>query len=122
MSVVDLPFLPLGQHMMSFSLKGYYNSLSGQRGSHTLRRVRWCRVEAKLIELTVCDLYKLTLRVWLAILVGVVFTTETFVRLLYVLFRCRSVHCLTKPKSSILFVSVATCVTHNRELCIGLLH
>jgi hypothetical protein len=43
-------------------------------------------LEAEAVRLTVCDLYKLILRAWLMILVGMVFTTETFVRLLYVLF------------------------------------
>ena len=53
------------------------------------------------------DLYKLTLRIWLMILVGVIFTTETLVSLFYVLFRCRPVHCSAKPKSGILFLSAA---------------
>jgi hypothetical protein len=54
-------------------------------------------------RLTVRDLYKLTLRIWLVVLVGVISTTETLVSLFYVVFRCRLVHCLSKPKSSILF-------------------
>lgn len=49
------------------------------------------------------DLNKLILRAWLMIFVGVVFTTETFVCLLDVLFRRRPIHCITKAKSSILF-------------------
>ena len=48
--------------------------------------------------LTVRNLYKPILRIWLMILVGMVFTTETFVSLFYVLFRCRPVHCSSKPK------------------------
>ena len=63
-------------------------------------------------KLTMGNIYKLTLRVWFVILVGVVFTTEPFVRLLYVLFRCRPVHCLTRPKSGILLLSVASCIIY----------
>jgi hypothetical protein len=39
MSVVYLLFLPLGQHT-HFSLRKYYDSLLGQRGSRTLRCMR----------------------------------------------------------------------------------
>ncbi len=37
-------------------------------------------------KLTVRDLYKLALRIWLVILVGVIFTTETLVSLFDVMF------------------------------------
>jgi hypothetical protein len=42
MSVVNLLFLPLDQHtdVVDFSLRDYYDSLLGQRGSRTLRCVR----------------------------------------------------------------------------------
>jgi hypothetical protein len=42
MSVVNLLFLPLGQHthVVDFSLRDYYDSLLGQRGSRMLRCMR----------------------------------------------------------------------------------
>ncbi len=67
------------------------------------------------VGLTVRDLYKLTLRIWLVILVWVIFTTETLVSPFYVMFRCRFVHCSSKPKSSILFPSAAQCVIRTVE-------
>jgi hypothetical protein len=58
-------------------------------------------LETESDGLTVRDLYKPILCVWLVILVGVIFTTETLVSLFYVLFRCRSVHCSNKPRLGI---------------------
>ena len=46
-----------------------------------------------------CDFYKLTLRVCLVVLVGVVFTTETLICLFDVLFRCGPVHCSRNQSS-----------------------
>ena len=52
-------------------------------------------------RLTMCNFYKLTLRVWVLVLVGMVFTTETLIGLFYVPFRCRPVHCSRNQSSSL---------------------
>ena len=69
-----------------------------------------------LVGLTVRDLDKPILRIWLVILVRMVFTTETFVSLFYVLFRRRPVHCSIKPKSSILFPPATVLYAQSRTL------
>jgi hypothetical protein len=110
MSVVYLPFLRSGQHVPDPSFKKIKSRLTveSERISYACDAcVRWCRgyyfENRTFVRLTVGDLNKLILRAWLMILVGVVFTTEAFVCLLYVLFRRGLIHCITKAKSSTLF-------------------
>jgi hypothetical protein len=49
------------------------------------------------------DLYKLTLRIWLMVLVRVISTIEMLVSLFYVMFRCRPGYCLSKPNQAFYF-------------------
>jgi len=123
MSIVNLPFL-CSVSTPSFSFKDKSRlTVESERISYAVTRemVPWLLENRPFVRLTVGDLNKLILRAWLVILVGVVFTTEAFVCLLYVLFRRGLIHCITKAKSSTLLIGDLTRRTHSRELCIGLL-
>lgn len=78
--------------------------------------VPWLLENWSFVRLTVGDLNKLILRAWLMILVGVVFTTQAFVCLLYVLFRRGLIHCITKAKSSTLFYRLNVPYAQSRTL------
>jgi len=98
-------FSAFGQHGVFSSKDESRLTVESERISYAVTReiVPWLHAKRPFGKLTMRDLNKLILRAWLMILVGVVFTTETFVCLLYVLFRRRLIHYITKAKSSTLF-------------------
>lgn len=81
-------FSALGQHPVLYFKDKSRLTVESERISYAVRRemVPWLLEKRPFVKLTVRNLNKLILRAWLTILVGVVFTTETFVCLLYVLF------------------------------------
>jgi hypothetical protein len=121
MSVVYLPFLfSISVSTQSFLSEIVRLTVGSERISYAAMRGMMSRPRiwrpSPEGRLTVRDLYKLILRISLVILVGVIFTTETFVSLFNVLFRRGPVHCSAKPKSGILFLSATVSYAQSRTL------